>query len=55
MVSMRGAWTEKSGCADQSLVHLAEDMQTARFRLLEGFFHDLWRDACDLDVHLQAT
>ena len=28
-------------------------METARFRLLEGFFHNLLRNACDFDVHLQ--
>mmetsp|Transcript_3579 Transcript_3579/g.6494 ORF Transcript_3579/g.6494 Transcript_3579/m.6494 type:complete len:499 (+) Transcript_3579:537-2033(+) len=34
--------------------HLAEDVETTGFRLLQRLFHDLLRDAGDLDVHLQG-
>src|SRR6202044_310355 len=34
--------------------HLAQDMQAAFTRLIERDLHDLFRDACDLDVHLEG-
>ena len=36
------------------LVHLVENEETSMASLLEGFAHDLRRDAHDLDVHLQG-
>jgi hypothetical protein len=49
---MRGAWIENSP-AGQRLGHLAQDVHPAGLGLLQRLFHDLGRDARDLDVHLQ--
>src|SRR5690606_37672480 len=37
------------------LGHLAEDVQTAAFRLVQGDLHDLFGDTVDLDVHLERS
>ncbi len=39
--------------AGQRLVHLAQDVQPAFFRLSQSFFHDFGRDARNLDIHLK--
>ena len=36
------------------LVHLAQDVQAAALGLIQRDAHDLFGDAGDLDVHLQA-
>ncbi len=54
IVSMRGACSPSSVAgARQRLGHLAEDVEAALVRLLDGDPHDLLGDAGDLDVHLQ--
>ena len=46
-------FAELIAAAAERLVHFAQDMQAAGFRLIERHAHDLFGDAGDLDVHLQ--
>src|SRR3977135_138233 len=51
----RRMFAELGTRATDRFSHLAEDVDTPRFRLIERNPHDLFGDAGDLDVHLQRS